>query len=139
MAKGETRSLFGDPEPEPIAQDDKDAPLAERMRPRNLDEFVGQGHLVGQGRLLRRLIEDGGSPPSLILWGGPGTGKTTLARLLAGRAGARFVPLSALRCLMRAMRLPPALRCWAFSWKALRTRQHHTLCMMATRGCVFEG
>src|SRR4051794_2038775 len=95
MARSTTRSLFGDPEPEPEPEFDPDAPLAERMRPRDLDDFVGQGHLVGQGRLIRRLIEDGGSFPSLILWGPPGTGKTTLARLLAGRAGSRFVPLSA--------------------------------------------
>jgi putative ATPase len=71
------------------------APLAERMRPRNLSEFVGQSHLVGEGRVLRRLIEGGGTLPSLILWGAPGTGKTTLARLLAEKSGARFVPLSA--------------------------------------------
>ena len=72
-----------------------DAPLAERMRPRTLDEFVGQQHLIGEGRILRRLIEGEGALPSLILWGGPGTGKTTLARLLARRSGARFVQLSA--------------------------------------------
>jgi putative ATPase len=65
------------------------------MRPRSLQEFVGQGHLVGEGRILRRLIEGAGALPSLILWGGPGTGKTTLGRLLAERSGARFVALSA--------------------------------------------
>src|ERR687890_824827 len=74
---------------------DADAPLAERMRPRTLEEFSGQQHLVGEGRVLRRVIEGGGLLPSLILWGGPGTGKTTLARLLARRSGARFVALSA--------------------------------------------
>jgi putative ATPase len=71
------------------------APLAERMRPQSLAEFAGQNHLVGEGRILRRLIEGAGALPSLILWGAPGTGKTTLARLLAERSGARFVPLSA--------------------------------------------
>lgn len=71
------------------------APLADRMRPRNLSEFVGQDHLVGEGRIFRRLIEGGGTLPSLILWGAPGTGKTTLARLLADRSEAKFVPLSA--------------------------------------------
>ncbi|MDX6306729.1 MAG: putative ATPase [Blastocatellia bacterium] len=71
------------------------APLADRMRPRTLSEFVGQEHLVGQGRVLRRLIESGGTLPSMILWGPPGTGKTTLARLLAEQTDARFVALSA--------------------------------------------
>jgi putative ATPase len=71
------------------------APLADRMRPRTLSEFVGQDHLVGEGRVLRRLIEGGAGLPSLILWGPPGTGKTTLARLLAERSDARFVALSA--------------------------------------------
>ncbi len=104
MARSQPQSLFGDPEPEPTRSEDRDAPLAERMRPRDLDEFVGQSHLVGPGKLLRRLIEDGGSPPSLILWGGPGTGKTTLARLLAGRAGARFVPLSAVLAGVKELR-----------------------------------
>ncbi|HZI18283.1 MAG TPA: replication-associated recombination protein A [Pyrinomonadaceae bacterium] len=71
------------------------APLAERMRPRTLEEFVGQRHLTGEGRVLRRAVEGAGALPSLILWGAPGTGKTTLARLLARREGARFVALSA--------------------------------------------
>jgi len=71
------------------------APLADRMRPRILSDFVGQQHLVGEGRVLRRLIEGGGTLPSLILWGPPGTGKTTLARLLAEKTDARFVALSA--------------------------------------------
>src|SRR6266849_3654106 len=71
------------------------APLADRMRPRTLSEFVGQEQLVGEGRVLRRLIEGGGTLPSLILWGPPGTGKTTLGRLLAEKTAARFVALSA--------------------------------------------
>src|SRR6202165_5912981 len=71
------------------------APLADRMRPRTLSEFVGQEHLGGKGRVLRRLIDSGGTLPSLILWGPPGTGKTTLARLLAENTKARFVALSA--------------------------------------------
>ncbi|MEO8070016.1 MAG: AAA family ATPase, partial [Acidobacteriota bacterium] len=69
-------------------------PLAERMRPRSLDEFVGQPQLVGPGRPLRQAIERG-VMHSLILWGPPGTGKTTLARLLADVAGAEFVAFSA--------------------------------------------
>src|ERR687893_718748 len=87
-------SLFAD-EPEAEGPPDPASPLAERVRPRTLEEFVGQRHLVGEGRVLRRVIEGGGLLPSLILWGGPGTGKTTLARLLASRSGARFVALSA--------------------------------------------
>jgi len=71
------------------------APLAERMRPRTLNEFVGQEQLVGEGRVLRRLIEGGTAMPSLILWGPPGTGKTTLARLLAEKTDAHFMALSA--------------------------------------------
>jgi putative ATPase len=90
---GSTRSLFSDDAPEPVPLDG--APLAERMRPRSLAEFVGQEHLVGEGRVLRKLVERGGALPSLILWGAPGTGKTTLARLLAENSGLRFVALSA--------------------------------------------
>jgi putative ATPase len=88
-----TRSLFGDDAPEPVPLDG--APLAERMRPRSLAEFVGQEHLVGEGRVLRKLVDRGGALPSLILWGAPGTGKTTLARLLAANSGLRFIALSA--------------------------------------------
>src|SRR5258705_10370574 len=79
-------------------------PLADRMRPRTLSEFVGQDHLVGEGRVLRRLIEGGAGLPSLILWGPPGTGKTTLARLLAERSDARFVALSAVFSGVKALR-----------------------------------
>src|SRR5437660_11794172 len=71
------------------------SPLADRVRPRTFSDFVGQEHLVGEGRVLRRLIESGGNLPSLILWGPSGTGKTTLARLLAEKTDARFVALSA--------------------------------------------
>ena len=69
-------------------------PLAARVRPRDLDEFVGQPHLVGPGRVLRKAI-DAGQVPSMILWGPPGTGKTTLAAIAASRGQARFVALSA--------------------------------------------
>lgn len=71
-----------------------DAPLADRMRPRSLEEFVGQTHLVGEGHLLRGMLR-GEHLASLILWGPPGSGKTTLARLLARSSDARFVPFSA--------------------------------------------
>jgi putative ATPase len=70
------------------------APLADRMRPRSLDELVGQEHLVGEGTLLRRAIEHD-RISSLILWGPPGSGKTTLARIIANTTRARFVQLSA--------------------------------------------
>ncbi len=88
-----TKSLFSDDTPEPVPLDG--APLAERMRPRSLAEFVGQEHLVGEGHILRKLVDRGGALPSLILWGAPGTGKTTLARLLAENSGLRFIALSA--------------------------------------------
>ncbi len=69
-------------------------PLADRLRPRILDEFVGQSHLLGPGAPLRRALESG-RPHSMILWGPPGTGKTTLARLAANGAQAEFIALSA--------------------------------------------
>jgi putative ATPase len=69
-------------------------PLADRMRPRSLDEIVGQEHLLGPGRVLRAAIESG-ELHSMILWGPPGSGKTTLASLMAQVAGARFVAFSA--------------------------------------------
>ena len=70
------------------------APLADRMRPRSLDDVVGQEHLLGPGRVLRSAIERG-ELHSMILWGPPGSGKTTLASLMAHVAGARFVAFSA--------------------------------------------
>jgi putative ATPase len=78
------------------SEDGRDAavPLAARMRPRDLDEFVGQDHVVGRARVLRRAIE-AGALPSMVLWGPPGTGKTTLAAIAAARAKANFVHLSA--------------------------------------------
>ncbi|HET7685438.1 MAG TPA: replication-associated recombination protein A [Candidatus Limnocylindria bacterium] len=71
-----------------------DAPLAARMRPRTLDEFVGQAHLIGPEGALSRVVKPG-FLPSLVLWGPPGSGKTTLARLLADRAGGTWRQLSA--------------------------------------------
>ena len=71
-----------------------DAPLAERMRPRSLDEVAGQPHLLGPERLFRRLVE-ADRTPSMVLWGPPGTGKTTLARLIAARSRAHLAAISA--------------------------------------------
>ena len=70
------------------------APLAARMRPRTLDEFVGQDQIVGEGRALRRSIEND-TVPSLIFWGPPGSGKTTLAEIIANMTGAHFSAISA--------------------------------------------
>ena len=86
-------NLFDEPSPaaEPA---DRSAPLAERMRPRTLDDFVGQDALIGSGRPLRRAIEED-RLQSIILWGPPGTGKTTLARLIATATRAHFIAFSA--------------------------------------------
>lgn len=85
--------LFG-PEAPPETKPRGDRPLADRLRPRTLDEVVGQDHLLGPEGAVTRMLERG-SLASLILWGPPGVGKTTIARLLAARAGLHFVQLSA--------------------------------------------
>src|SRR5438477_10780357 len=92
-------SLFGSENPAPARKNTTptgsvEEPLAARMRPRTLDEIVGQEHLLGPGRLLRRNIE-GDRITSMILWGPPGSGKTTLAEVIAQQTHARFVSLSA--------------------------------------------
>ena len=70
------------------------APLAERMRPRTLEEYIGQQHLVGEGAVLRKMI-DAGRISSFILWGPPGVGKTTLAQIIAHQLETPFYTLSA--------------------------------------------
>ncbi len=79
------------------------SPLAERMRPRHIDEFLGQKHLIGPAKLLTGLLERG-KLPSMILWGPPGCGKTTLARLLSSVAGMHFVSFSAVLSGVKELR-----------------------------------
>lgn len=92
-------SLFDPPADQPRPG----APLAERLRPRTLTEYVGQQHLVGEGGVLRRYL-DAGRLPSLILWGPPGVGKTTLAHLLAAELKLPFVALSAINAGVKDVR-----------------------------------
>src|SRR2546428_6926781 len=84
-------SLFEEDKP---ASSTADAPLAERMRPQNLDEVLGQGHLLDPGKPLRTVIERD-QVPSMILWGPPGVGKTTLAQIIAKMTKSTFLPFSA--------------------------------------------
>lgn len=94
-----------DPPPPPVAADSNDshAPLAVRMRPASLDELVGQQHLLGAGSPLRQLV-GGTAPLSVILWGPPGCGKTTIAHLVAGATNRSYVALSALNAGVKDVR-----------------------------------
>ena len=78
-------------------------PLADRMRPRTLDEFIGQRHIIGKGRLLRRAIETD-TLQSSIFWGPPGCGKTTLASIVANSTGANFIKLNAVTAGVKDVR-----------------------------------
>jgi putative ATPase len=102
--KPNSPTLFAPPEEPAFEPASTDAPLAERLRPRTLEEFVGQRHLVGEDRLIGRLMSGTGKLPSLILWGGPGSGKTTLARILANRPGMKFQALSAVLSGVKELR-----------------------------------
>ena len=84
-------------------RDEDTQPLAERLRPRTLDEFVGQRHLVGEGKILRRLIE-GDHVSSMIFWGPPGVGKTTLARIIAHSTKSSFINFSAVTSGIKEIR-----------------------------------
>jgi putative ATPase len=96
-------------QPLALAESGKDwRPLADRVRPRRLEEFVGQTHLLAPGKPLYEAIASG-QPHSLILWGPPGTGKTTLARLIADRSKARFIALSAVQAGIKDIREAVAL------------------------------
>ena len=90
----EQMTLFGGEETQP---------LAARLRPRTLEEFVGQTHLLGQGKVLRRLIESD-QISSMIFWGPPGVGKTTLARIIANRTNASFIDFSAVTSGIKEIR-----------------------------------
>lgn len=79
------------------------APLAERLRPQSLDDFIGQKHLVGKGAVLRKMIESG-RVPSIIFWGPPGVGKTTLANIIANTVKAPFYKLSAINSGVKDVR-----------------------------------
>jgi putative ATPase len=112
MAPGDSLELFPDardPRPgdggarEPVVGDAAAAPLADRMRPRSLDDVVGQDHLLGPRGPLRALAR-AGRVPSLVLWGPPGSGKTTLARLLAAGPDVRLVALSAVTAGVKDVR-----------------------------------
>ena len=80
-----------------------EVPLAERMRPRTLEDYLGQGHLVGEDQVLRRSVE-GGNVPSMILWGPPGVGKTTLAKIIASQSNRPFHELSAVQSGVKEVR-----------------------------------
>ena len=94
--------LFNPKASKPFSYDLR-APLAARMRPRNLDEYIGQEHLLGEGKLLKRTIQ-ADRISSLILYGPPGTGKTTLASIISQATGARFKSVNAVAANVQDLR-----------------------------------
>jgi putative ATPase len=103
MPSDESLDLFGPAPGRESDEGNRRAPLADRMRPRTLDELVGQEELLGQGSALRSLVASG-ALPSMILWGPPGSGKTTLARAIARGSDARFEGLSAVMAGVKEIR-----------------------------------
>ena len=97
-----------------------EVPLAERMRPRTLEDYLGQGHLVGEDQVLRRSV-DGGNVPSMILWGPPGVGKTTLAKIIASQSNRPFHELSAVQSGVKEVRevIASVKRSGMFSGRAI--------------------